>query len=187
MSAEFNPYMPPEVEEPSVRPMGMPDGCRWRIEEGKLLVRDLASLPDVCIFGAPEAEPGLRVSVPLAVNASLPFLGKKIRVMVYQSHQARATRRRKKWTIWMVTALLAVVTAILRDAIRQHESIFLPTMLCLGAVSGWWLRRSNLQIMPGKDGWYELRGTGPDVIGRLEEIQKRETISQEPARSEKKQ
>lgn len=185
MSEEFNPYLPPEVEEPSARPMGMPDGCRWRVEEGKLLVRDRASLPDVCIFGAPDAEPGLRVSVPLAVNASLR-LGKKIRVMMYQSHQARATRRRKTWTVWMVMALLAVVTAILRNAIRQHESIFLATALCLGSASGWWLRRSNLQIRPRGEGWYELRGVGPDVIGRLEEIQKRETISQEPARSEKK-
>jgi hypothetical protein len=62
MTHEPNPYAPPEVDPAA--PNVYPDsGSLWRIADGRLQVRNQASLPDVCIYGSPEREPGTRSSI----------------------------------------------------------------------------------------------------------------------------
>ena len=58
MNEEPNPYAPPAIhEEPHLS--GSPDSGRlWRVMDGQLEVRHLASLPNVCVAGSQEGESG---------------------------------------------------------------------------------------------------------------------------------
>lgn len=50
MTSALNPYSPPS-SEPSSQPEEVPDNGLWRVEDGRLLMKNGAILPGVCIFG----------------------------------------------------------------------------------------------------------------------------------------
>ena len=64
MSGDLNPYAPPSSEAPE-KQVAFPDGSLWRVDEGRLLVRNMASLPDFCVHGSPEDQAGSRRSIVL--------------------------------------------------------------------------------------------------------------------------
>lgn len=68
MTEDFNPYIPPKAGEPSARPLAVPDGSLWRVDDGKLLVRNMASLPDYCIISGPGDDPGKRHSIKIHIS-----------------------------------------------------------------------------------------------------------------------
>ena len=65
MNSETNPYAPPSVDPTPSSAASQDGGKLWRVVDGRLQVRNMASLPDVCVYGYPEGEPGTRVSVVL--------------------------------------------------------------------------------------------------------------------------
>ncbi|WP_265594534.1 hypothetical protein [Haloferula sp. BvORR071] len=86
MNHELNPYAPPAGhEEPRVS--GSPDSGRlWRVMDDRLEVRHLANLPNVCVAGSLEAEPG--------------------------AYQSMLMRRVPPWwigVVWLVFGILAFV------------------------------------------------------------------------------
>lgn len=64
MNPEPNPYAPPSVD-PTRPSVSQDSGKLWRVLDGRLQVRNLASLPDVCVYGYPAEEPGTRESLVL--------------------------------------------------------------------------------------------------------------------------
>lgn len=54
MTDPVNPYAPPSAEL-SAPPIEVPEGSLWRVVDGRLLVRNGATLPRVCIFGTQES------------------------------------------------------------------------------------------------------------------------------------
>ena len=64
MSEEVDPYVPPAVDP--TRSLASRDGGKlWRVVDDRLQVRNMGSLPDVCVYGYAEEEPGTRVSLVL--------------------------------------------------------------------------------------------------------------------------
>ena len=69
MNQEPNPYAPPQVD-PVATPLGIQDsGSLWRIVDGRLQFREMASLPNVSISGSQHGEPGTRFSLALESRA----------------------------------------------------------------------------------------------------------------------
>ncbi|WP_367870346.1 hypothetical protein [Luteolibacter sp. Populi] len=67
---DIDPYAPP-ASDPTLPPLSPADsGSLWRVVGGRLQVRKSASLPDVCIDGSPDHEPGQRY--PLEFSTLLP-------------------------------------------------------------------------------------------------------------------
>ena len=64
MKEAANPYAPPAGEPSAPSPEDWA-GRLWRVEEGRLLVKDRASLPNVCIHGGASEEGGSRCSLQI--------------------------------------------------------------------------------------------------------------------------
>jgi hypothetical protein len=65
MSGEVDPYVPPAVDPTRPSSESRDGGRLWRVIDDRLRVRNMASLPDVCVYGYAEEEPGTRVSMVL--------------------------------------------------------------------------------------------------------------------------
>jgi hypothetical protein len=65
-----NPYAPPKAplaEPPDRAPPDPADDLpAWRIEDGKLLVRHRATLPDICLYTGEATEPAQRLTFPFS-------------------------------------------------------------------------------------------------------------------------
>jgi hypothetical protein len=193
-----NPYAPPSTD-PSAARVEVPDGSLWLVHEGELFVRDRASLPDVCISGSRPEEPGTRRSVPihtsrwwvllvllsfspaLFAKSGILFLaaivaghlvsniGKKIRVMVFESHRGLI---RKRLHHWIVVVGSAVLTFWLIDSSGHWIASSEFSMVMVACGFYWNFPGHRFRAVPFKEGWYELRGIAPAAIARMEEIQR---------------
>jgi len=72
MNHQPDPYAPPRVDPVPPSPAVRDGGKLWRVEGNRLEVRSMASLPDVCVYGYPEADSGRRVS--LVLRAPPPWI-----------------------------------------------------------------------------------------------------------------
>ncbi len=63
MNEEPDPYAPPRADLPAGAEVVGDSGSLWRVVEGRLQVRHMAQLPDVCLSGGAAGEPGGRHSV----------------------------------------------------------------------------------------------------------------------------
>ena len=69
-----DPYAPPRAD-PTTAPAVVNDsGSLWRVVDGRLQFREMASLPDVCISGSPPGEPGTRTSLALESQALMGWV-----------------------------------------------------------------------------------------------------------------
>lgn len=209
-----NPYAPPSGE-PSSPQMGVPDGSLWRVEDGRLLVRDFASLPDVCIYGSPPEEPGRRRSVPIRAPRAwlVPIL-----VLLTLAAVVSAPRNSALLTIFAAAAVLGISTKRVRVIVFEGTHLFrrrwgrsgigILVIICLVSVAGDSARlpqvmRENLipwasfwligaayiyrlrAVRAGSD-WYEIKGISPPAIARFAEIQQKTRIPQEDIRDRMK-
>lgn len=99
----IDPYQGPLTDpEPGPELEGVGQG--WRVEQGKLLVRDHARLPDVCLLGGQKGEPGRRIFLNLKRSRG------RVRVVAFCSDRRK---KRVAWRRMIVGSLIALVLAAL--------------------------------------------------------------------------
>lgn len=209
--SEPNPYAAPSTD-PSVLRMEVPDGSLWVVSDEELFVRDRAGLPDACVSGSPPGEPGERRSVPihasrwwvllvllvfsfallaesgiqlLAVIAAghlASNIGKKIRVMIFES--SRGFRRHLM--LHRIGSLGSAGFAFwFSEPVFSGQ--FSESSAILMACCLWWnFPTHRFRAVPHKDGWYELRGVHAKAIARLAEIQQTAEIRQDDIRERRR-
>ncbi len=219
MNSEPNPYAPPSVDPTRPSSASQDSGKLWRVVDDRLQVRNMASLPDVCVYGYPEGEPGTRQSLVLKTLPEwarqlmvlpalailflenlgvagvgifflaivLPgFLGKKVRLMIFRSRRAERGLmfRRVALPILVGVAVYATLrVGFHREWLPPEMSRFVP----LGAVVVILLllnflpSRGPTRAITLNDGWFEVKGTAPEAVRRLEEIQQRASTPHRPA------
>jgi hypothetical protein len=207
-----NPYASPSAD-PSPMRMEVPDGSLWRVEEGRLLVRDRASLPDLCIYGSPPEELGKRKSIPihtsrlwvllvlltfglaLFVERGIDLLaiivagllvanvGKRIRVMVFESSRVFV----RNWLRGGIASVALVGSAaLLVDSLGLWDAPagnLIPWLACWLV---WGFPVHRFRAVPQGEGWYEIKGIAPPVIVRLAEIQRQVVIRQDDIRERRR-
>ena len=213
--SQSNPYAPPSTEPSSAR-IEVPDGSLWRVEDGRLLVRDHASLPDVCIYGSPPEEPGKRRSVKIQVPRTwvslILLILTFVRVVLFPDRFGM---------LWLLgAATLIGLTAIqVRVMVFEGRSSLLRRRLAMGGVvlgliaiihiaddsillgellrsgilswSGFWSLYGmgywhRLRAIPKQSAWYEIRGIAGSSIARLEKVQAQTKIPQDHIRDSMK-
>lgn len=210
-----NPYAPPATD-PSVVRMEVSDGSLWRMEDGRLLVHDHSSLPDVCIYGSSPEEPGKRrlakiqvprgwISLTLLVltfvrvvlfpdNYGLLWLlgaatltGLTARQVRIMVFEGRSALLRRRVTMGVTVLVLIGIIHIADDAIHLRK------MLRSGILSwsGFWFLYglgywNRLRAIPKQDAWYEIRGIAASGLARLEQIQAQTKIPQDNIRDHMK-
>jgi hypothetical protein len=220
MSGEVDPYAPPSVDPARPSSASQDGGKLWRVVDDRLQVRNMASLPDVCVYGYPEEEPGTRVflvlqTLPnwvvqlswLAVVATvfweglgwqwmfaivlsaliLPgLLSKKVRLMVFRSQ--RAVRLSiLRGILFPVVMGVAVYGALSYESRWEwlpsglHAGVAVGAVLFLGFLLNLIPRKGPARAVALKDGWFEVKGTAPEAVRRLEEIQQRASTVHRPA------
>lgn len=220
MKPEPNPYAPPAVDPSRPSSASQDGGKLWRVEGHRLQVRNLASLPDVCVYGYPEGEPGTRVSLALRTLPAwvgqlcwlpvvfvlfqedlgwewtfavifgaliLPgLLSKKVRLMVFRSQRA-ARLLTLRGILFPVVMVAAVYGALSYESRWEWLPSELDTEVAVGAVLflGFLLTlipmKGPARAVALKDGWFEVKGTAPEAITRLAEIQQRAAPAHRPA------
>lgn len=215
---EPNPYAPPAVHVGGELPPST--GPLWRITSGRLQVRNMASLPDVCVCGDPQTELGVRSSIvleslPLWVKPVL-FLGiviatqltkldwsigvvlimlaiflpglfaKRVKLMIFRSRRSERSVMIRKALSGVI--FIAVFWASLNYGIQWKWDLFgLHGQIDVGMLA---LVCLFMDIIPGRgpsrvitlgDAWFEVKGTHPDALAKLEEIQGRVKPSHPPA------
>lgn len=221
MNSEPNPYAPPSVDPTRPLSASQDSGKLWRVVDGRLQVRTMASLPDVCVYGYPEEEPGKRVSMVLQtlpnwVNQMiwlsaaalmiwsdypiewtmilffgaifLPgWLAKKVRIMIFQSRRA-ARRSMLRGSVFPVVLVLTIFLAGTYGVQWKWEFFGLGGRTDLAVLLLPLLLLSNLIPTKGpsrakalNDGWFEVKGTAPEAVRRLEGIQQRASTPHRPA------
>lgn len=203
-----NPYSPPSTDPSAVR-MEVPDGSLWVVFDGDLFVRDRASLPDVCVSGSAPGEPGKRRSVPIhtsrwwvllvllvfsfallaksgtqllaviALGHLVSNIGKKIRVMVFESSRSFRRHQMLHWIGTLGSAGLALWFSgpLFSGQFSEFSAIF------MGACLLWNFPTHRFRAVPYKDGWHELKGVHKKAIARLEQIQGQTKIPQDNIRN----
>jgi hypothetical protein len=214
MSDLLNPYTPPSIE-PSAPRMEVPDGSLWRVEDGRLLVRNYASLPDVCIHGSPPEEPGGRKSLvfrnrrpwvflllvsivgiasvtdPDAFRMSLLLMGAlneaaAQRVRVMVFEATgTAARRLFRWAFAFV-AFMVLVSAVFRGG-WNFDAVGEAVAFAVLYLGAYaaFYFFGRRARRQGK-GWFELKGIAPAAIARLAEIQQQTVIRQDDIRERRK-
>lgn len=212
MSEPVNPYAPPSTD-PSAPGIEVPDGSLWRVEDGRLLVRDHASLPDVCIHGSPPEEPGARKSIAFRrwrprvfllflVLASLLMLvdqfrffaimvliaseatDDKTRVMVFEG-RATAARYRFRRALGMIALTAVAFFAFYRTPVGASLDRRFLYFGLLVAFNAYSFFFQQRAVRKA-DGWFELRRIAPSAIARLAEIQQQVVIRQDDIRQRRK-
>jgi hypothetical protein len=220
MSGEVDPYAPPAVDPTQPSSAWHDGGKLWRVERGRLQVRNLASLPDVCVYGYPEEEPGTRVSLVLQtlpawvgqllwlpvvfvlfqddLGWTLAFavifgalvlpgmLSKKVRLMVFRSRRAARllTLRGILFPLVMGGAVYGALTYEVRWEwlpSELHAGVAVGAVLLLGFLLNFIPMKGPARAVALGDGWFEVKGTAPEAVQRLEEIQQRATAVDRPA------
>jgi hypothetical protein len=161
MNEEPNPYEPPRADPlPVASGMGDSDsGSLWRVMDGKLQVRHMASLPDICIDGAPEGEPGRRYSqamhrVPRGITGLVWVV---VGVVALSG--------------WLplnnLTIFILCVANALPVAVSEPRVLFFRSHSAMRAArssSSWWLALfvaavASAFFFPSGSGFYEAGGT----------------------------
>jgi hypothetical protein len=220
MNGEVDPYVPPAVDP--TRPLleSRDAGKLWQVVDGGLRVRNMASLPDVCIYGAPVEEPGTRVSlvlqtlphwpgqllwwlaVAMMLRGNVPlgwsfvliclaivlsnFLGKRVRIMTFQSRRA-ARMSMFRGVLFPVVMGVAIYAALDYDirwgwvpaGIRDEVGVGL--VLLVGILFSLLPVKGPARAVSLKDGWFEVKGAAPEAVQRLAEIQQRADPAHRPA------
>lgn len=156
-----NPEQGPDMESP---------GQGWRVEGGRLLLRDHARLPDVCLFGGQKGVPGRRIFL----NFRRP--GGRVRMVGFYTDQGK---RRAAWRRSGVPTLFAAAFALVEWCVLlRWPSV--PASVRLNAcfvglsfaalVAGWWAQRKDLRIVRSEGAWHELSGVDPVVVEELGRI-----------------
>jgi hypothetical protein len=218
---EVDPYVPPAVDPTRPSSAWQDSGKLWRVIDGRLQVRNMASLPDVCVYGYPEEEPGKRVSMVLQTLPNwigqliwlaavvfmiwsdypiewtmilffgaifLPgWLAKKVRIMIFQSRRA-ARRLMLRGSVFPVALVLTIFLAGSYEVQWKWEFFGLGGGADLAILLLLFLLFLNLLPTQGPsraktlgDGWFEVIGTAPGAVARLEEIQHRGDRVHRPA------
>lgn len=159
---------------PAVNPEHGPDldspGQGWRVEQGRLLVRDHARLPDVCLLGGQTGAPGRRIFL----NLWKP--GLRVRVVAFCSDEGRRRVARRK----MVIPAIAMLTFAGLEwcvlwrwsgvpmAFRGHACLLGGTFA--GIVASFRAQRRDLRLARSEGVWHELSGVDPAAVEKLGRI-----------------
>jgi hypothetical protein len=166
-----NPYAPPQADvgaPPAVRNTG--EG--WRIENDRLLVRDGAVLPDVCVLGGGPRGPGRRRRLLLCGSSGFLLPRPVIKVFAFQSRLA-VLKRSVRLFGGVVLGFVAGVGSsfvMVGDGSATTASITVSfSLIGLGFLVTFWQGHHGLRITEVDDGWYSIAGISPEVIGGLKE------------------
>lgn len=166
-----NPYAPPRTEV-AVPVAATETGHGWRIENDKLLVRDGAALPEICILGGNPCLPVHRTWLRLNTLSGL-LRRQEIRIDVFESRHTYLKR-----SIGVIGGILlgfagGVASSILMigDGSATPASISVSCFLIvLGILVAFWQSRHLPRITQGRDGWYLVESIAPGVLARLKSI-----------------
>jgi hypothetical protein len=173
MSEELNPYAPPSSEN-AAPPPKIIFGWHWKIVQGRLLARDGAVLPNVCILSGASDRLGLKTFL-----RRQPFLSwhsrEVIKVQVFMSHRSSLMNLALlvAGPILGCAAGIASSAVMIGDGSATAASLSVSiTLICLGLGSMLFLHaRKSPRIATGVNLWHEIRGVHPSAITLLQEIQ----------------
>lgn len=204
MNGDVNPYAPPSAE-PSAPQTEVPDGSLWRVEGGRLLVRNQASLPDICILGSPPEEPGKRTSVVfdcwrlwnvllfLTFCSLLMVVEQQIlQILIFGAllasgagggnvrvmvFEGRSTALRYRFRSAILLFVIAAVPIFLLEGVPSSASSNLGLLPVVVSFAAYYLFIQR-KALRRDDGWFELRRIAPSAIARLAEIQQKVVVPQ---------
>ena len=164
-----NPYAPPESEAPA-RQEAIGAGRFWRVEGDKLLVRDGAVLPDVCITSGATQNPGRRVNTRLSPSPFSKLHAEKIRISFYRTYRGvfRETLYMAGGPVLGTVAAVVCSEWMVGDGSATKASISISFgIMILGFIPSAFLAGKRLRVVASHDGWHELQGIHPAAIRKL--------------------
>jgi hypothetical protein len=165
---DVDPYRAPAVN-PELGPDLDHPGKGWRIDGGRLLVRDHSRLPDICIYGGLRGERGRRIYLHLRRK------GGRVRLVAFCSDSGRKSKsgRRALRGTALPLALGTVAWWFSWSAGFSPSSSLLISMVILcfsGIAASAWERSRSLRIIPRGGGWHELAGVHPAAVEALDRL-----------------
>ena len=169
MKDESNPYAPPGVDPTRSSPEPDHRGQGWRMDGLKVLIRDGAVLPDVCILGGPPGGQLRRIQLRMVPWRSWRLSTEEILLTAMQSDEMAATirkRRRRQTGVALLTGLLAMagLLVLFPDLTR---SLIPLAAVCFFPLVGAFQASKDPRVVPVGSGWYELQHLSPAVISEL--------------------
>jgi hypothetical protein len=172
MNEEPNPYAPPRVEV-AVPVASAGTGHGWRIENNKLLVRDGAVLPEICILGGDPLLPLDRSWLRLDTVPGFPSR-REIRIETFESRHTYVKRCLGLFVSVVLGFAGGVASSILLfsdDSGPTLANISVPCFVIgVGVLVGFKQCRYLPRLIKGRDGWYRVESIAPRVLARLKEV-----------------
>ena len=172
--SDIDPYAPPAAD-PTLPP-ALPDesGSLWRMEGGRLLVRDGAVLPEICILSGGKGDRGKRLSLRLRLPLFSKLYHKVIQVSLFRSYRGARNdvlRFLAGPVLGFGAGLLSSVLMTGDDSATTASISVSFGLIGLGViVIPRFQAHKVLQAVPAHDGWHELRGVHP-ALAHFETIQ----------------
>ena len=142
-----------------------------------MLIRSGAYLPDICIYGSDESEPGQRIAMVLPWKEKRTERELDIRVNAFQSSSRALRLRRKRRLIqWIVPPVAGFLVWLIFEPRSRYVIITVGGLFGLFSMLE---QNRGLIVDPAGDGWFHLHGVNPKAVARLRQIQ--ENLGREPA------